>query len=141
MKKLYKVSELPRVVAIVGSRTFTDSFRIINLVKKFPKGTIVVSGGALEGVDKFVVDAVNLRHKDIHYKEFPVEDYEWDAFHKAAGPLRNKDLVHYVKIRGGVVLVYTTKEMTPGSQSVIDACKEMRVNYLHLTEGVPYGED
>ena len=141
MGHLVRTTEFPKVVAIVGSRNFKKRERIYNFIKNLTYGTIVVSGEAPYGVDRYVYEmcspkSISRVFTHVNYKGIAVENYEWQAFGKGAGHLRNADLVGYVKRRSGVVTVFTTQEMTAGSKNVIDTCKKEKVPYYHITEGL-----
>jgi len=74
-------------VAIVGSRTWADPTLILSMVASLPRDTVIVSGGA-KGVDTFAVSAAK-QYGLMWIIVYP----NWDAFGKAAGPLRNVVIV------------------------------------------------
>jgi hypothetical protein len=74
-------------VAIVGSRNYQHLQRITDYVNALPVDTVIISGGA-SGVDKTAEWGAKLRKMTIQI--FPAD---WDAHGKAAGPIRNKQIV------------------------------------------------
>jgi len=76
-----------RKIAIVGSRGLRPRKQIYDLLVKMPGDTIVVSGGA-RGVDSIAEEVA----KELRLK---VEIYlpDWDAHGRAAGYLRNREIV------------------------------------------------
>jgi hypothetical protein len=74
-------------VAIVGSRNWPDKKAVVNYVKKLPKGTIVVSGGAT-GPDSWAEESAKARGL-----ETMIFKPEWEKWGKSAGFRRNTDIV------------------------------------------------
>jgi len=94
-----------RILLITGSRSFAgfpqeQIFHIFDLIfKKFKfdpwEGDKVLVGGA-KGIDMMVLNyMINLgRHKNKEYTyAYRVMQAEWDKYGKAAGPIRNKEMV------------------------------------------------
>ena len=79
-------------VAIVGSRDFPHPEWVGAYVAGLPAGTTVISGGA-RGVDTWAVDVARARGLSIVV--FPAD---WDKHGKAAGPIRNKQIVEAVDL-------------------------------------------
>ena len=61
--------------------------------------------------------------KKYNFKCFPAN---WGQFGSAAGPIRNKKMVRYIKKHGGVCLVFWDGKST-GSKEDIELCKKFRV--------------
>ena len=61
--------------------------------------------------------------KKYEFRCFPAN---WGQFGSAAGPIRNKKMVRYVKKYGGVCLVFWDGKST-GSKEDIELCKKFRV--------------
>lgn len=76
------------ILAIVGSRSFTDSaLMCAEVLRAFPDVTCIVSGGAA-GADSLARDlALAL---GINYYEVRPD---WKKYGRAAGPLRNREIV------------------------------------------------
>lgn len=124
---------LPTVVAIVGSRDWPKSKKhwIDKAVASLKPGTIVVSGGA-RGVDTWAEEATDKR-KDLHFKPFRVEAFEWTVLGKSVGFVRNEVLVSWVRRYKGIVLIFAL-------QKDIDAKEGGSYNVKTLCEGfgIPY---
>lgn len=78
---------MSETIAIVGSREFTRLELVGKYVATLDEGTTVVSGGA-RGVDRYAVDAAKKR--GLKTIVFPAD---WDTHGKAAGMIRNKQIV------------------------------------------------
>lgn len=130
--------KLPNVVAIVGSRSWAYRDWIDKFVGKLKPHTIIVSGGA-RGVDTFAREAVLRTYryplKQLYYKGFDVEDFEWELLGKAAGHARNEHVVRYCKRWGGIVIIFAVLnkdgEVEGGSNNVQELCEKFEVPY-HL---------
>jgi hypothetical protein len=75
-------------VGIVGSRNFFPLSLVAEIVNRLPDGTVVVSGGAL-GVD--TTAEFSAKQRGLQCIVFPAE---WGKHGKAAGVLRNTDIVN-----------------------------------------------
>jgi predicted Rossmann fold nucleotide-binding protein DprA/Smf involved in DNA uptake len=77
-------------VAIVGSRAFpTDDLALVDMfVDMLPPGTTIVSGGAA-GVDRRAEARAKQRGLSVE-----IIKPNWDQFGRAAGPIRNKEIVN-----------------------------------------------
>ena len=79
-------------LAIVGCRDYRNKEEFIFLMNTFFKNqdiTKIVSGGA-SGTDLMAKNYA--QERGIAYKEFPAN---WNQYGKAAGPIRNKEIVDY----------------------------------------------
>ena len=127
---------MTNVVAVLGSRTYKDLYKVVVYINKLPSNTIVVSGGAI-GVDS-VAEAATKKRKDLHFKLFAVDKFEWKIFGKRAGIIRNRVLIQYLKETGGTVALFSSEEgknLTKGSQNVLDLCNTHNIPYsLFLDE-------
>lgn len=75
-------------LALVGSRQFPDEQLVRNWVQALPKGTVVVSGGCPDSPDAWAEDEA--RKLGLEVKIWPAD---WNKHGKAAGMIRNKDVV------------------------------------------------
>lgn len=98
-------------LAVVGNRNYTNYITIksaIDQIRTHVAVTEIVSGGATG------VDALAKRYateEKIKYVEFPAD---WATYGKAAGPLRNQQIVDYCDR----VLAFPT-DNSPGTQDTI----------------------
>lgn len=78
-------------IAIVGSREFKDDVAVIHAISDYinqlPKDSVIISGGA-RGVDTWAELAAE--RAGLETLIFPAN---WKAYGKAAGMIRNKELV------------------------------------------------
>ena len=75
------------VIAVVGSRDFKPLSLVVKFVASLPGGVTIISGGA-RGVDQAAVRQARLNH-------IPAQVFiaDWKRHRKAAGPIRNSELV------------------------------------------------
>ncbi len=98
---------------IAGSRTITDYYIVQDAIQQSGfEITEVVSGGC-RGADLFGEEWA--QENGIPIKRFPAN---WEKYGKAAGPIRNSQLVNYVNKEGGLILIWDGK--SKGSQDVLD---------------------
>jgi hypothetical protein len=76
-------------LAVVGSRSFDDYWRLCIKLDKIARdtGIVIVSGGA-KGADKLAERYANARGLELHV--FPAH---WDMFGKKAGMMRNREII------------------------------------------------
>ncbi len=74
-------------VLICGSRYFRDAKRIFHYLSTVPKDTIIIEGEA-RGADTIVWVCCEIL--GLEYIQFPAD---WSAYHKAAGVLRNQQML------------------------------------------------
>lgn len=131
-------NELPDVVGIVGSRDFPPDriSWVKTFVNKLNAGTIVVSGGA-RGVDTAAERAAKAR-KDLYFKPYYVEDFEWKLKGKGVGHFRNSQLINFVHYHKGIIVIFYTVDekgvMTPGSTNVVKTCLKLNVPYILVSD-------
>lgn len=122
---------LPKVVAIVGSRRFPHKHWIDKCVDSLNPGTIVVSGGA-RGVDSWVEERAKQR-KDIYFKGFNVENFEWSILGKVAGFARNYAMLTWVRWHDGCAIIFALKTdidaKKGGSYDDIRVCEKLGIPY------------
>lgn len=108
-------------VGIVGSRDYPAPWLVGFLVRELPTGSMIVSGasGAVDETAAEVADACGLG-----FSEFPPH---WSSFGRAAGPVRNKKLVHS-GLCCLVVFLSSLSEPSAGATSAIQYA---------LQEGIP----
>lgn len=77
-------------VAIVGSRKWNRPEEVFAVVRSLPQGTIIISGGA-SGVDCYA--EIEAKLAGLAVEIIPVEKADWTKFGRAAGPIRNTEIV------------------------------------------------
>ena len=92
-----------RTLIVAGSRNFNDYERMCKELDKLclTLECEIVTGGA-RGADSLAMRYAE--EKGIPCKVFPAE---WDAYGKAAGPIRNKAMAAYAKERDGFLLAFS----------------------------------
>lgn len=128
---------LPKTLAIVGSRSFTNSKAasetmsklIHRFVKSLPSETEIVSGGAA-GIDDYAAKAA-AKHR------LPLIEFLPDP--EIPSPQRyfqrNRDMVDYVKRRGGAVIAFVDEGSMRGTQMTVTYARRQNVPRLLLRFG------
>ena len=106
---------------VAGSRTITNIAAVFRVLDRCPWEITVLIHGAAKGVDSIGRDWANFNGVDI--EEYPAD---WDKYGKAAGPMRNLQMVAEGKA-GAVVVVWDGESR--GSKDMIDVAL---ANKLHL---------
>lgn len=129
-------------IAVVGSRKFSDIVLFHLIVESYIMDRFscveyddglrydrewediqIVSGGCPTGADAYIKDWVQKFHIDgVEYKEFPAD---WATHGKAAGPIRNSELVDYCD---EIMVFYDGRTKNSGSWDVIQkAIKKKKI--------------
>lgn len=133
---------LPNVVAIVGSREWPPAKKnwIEKCVQKLKPRTLVVSGEAPEGVDKWARDFTLEREsntKDVWFKGMACTKGEWELFGRSAGIQRNEDIVLFLKKHAGHMLIFALQDDIDaekgGSFNDIEWCTLHNVPFTLIT--------
>lgn len=85
------------IVLICGDRNWDNKTVIVNALKDLPKNTVVLEGGC-RGADLLAKDVAT--DLGLTVLEFPAQ---WDVHGKAAGPIRNSEMLSYVDMAGNKV--------------------------------------
>ena len=84
-------------ILVCGSRLWTNRKAILRELGKFPKGTILVTGGNGEvDLDGNVTSGADLLAEDVGRQlgfEIRVYQADWMKYSKAAGPIRNREMI------------------------------------------------
>lgn len=128
-------AQLPRVVAVVGSRRWPNekAHWIRTFIYSLNTPTVVVSGGAL-GVDTLAEQyARERKNAGIFYKGFHVEPFEWDLLGKGAGHARNEHIIRYLHRWSGMCFIFAFQKdidaKKGGSYNDIELCERLNVPY------------
>ena len=107
-------------LAVVGSRNFNKSnfafAKIDELRKKYPSINTIVSGCA-RGADQIGLDYAE--QNNLETMRFPAD---WDRFGKAAGMIRNSDIV-----KNADILIAFWNMMSPGTRDSINKAKKKKI--------------
>lgn len=111
-------------VLVCGDRHWNDYKIIRRELLNFPKGTVVIHGNA-KGADS-IAGAITL---ELGLKEEKY-DAEWDIYGKAAGPIRNRRMLH--EGEPDVVLAFHKDiESSKGTKDMVsiarNACKTVKI--------------
>lgn len=121
---------MKKSIMIVGTRTYEDYKAFKKKVDEWLNYNVnlnediieIVSGGA-RGVDSLAERLAN--EENFLKKIFPAD---WNQYGKSAGPIRNRQMVEYIKEKDGVCLIFWDGQ-SRGTKNDIDLCKEYEVKY------------
>ena len=100
-------------LAVVGSRGYQDMDEFKSVVDKYTVNSFV-SGGCPSGADRLV--EIYAKQKKIPITVIPAK---WSEFGRAAGPIRNKEIV---EIADGMIAFWDNESR--GTKSSIDLAKK-----------------
>ena len=115
-------------IGVVGSRSFTDFWRMVNELDKLDLSVtdVIVSGGCPKGADY-------LAERYARYRKHPVKIFpaDWNKYGKAAGLKRNLEIIDYCDM-----VVVFWDGISRGSAHVISNCmaKGKPVNIIFFSE-------
>lgn len=113
-------------VAIVGSRTYQPLERVRQYVRALPADTIIISGGA-RGVDQAAEQEARKRGLEVQ-----IFLPDWDAYGKAAGPMRNRRIVDACDL---VVAFWDQK--SSGTRNTIEQARSQGKTVLIIDAALP----
>ena len=121
---------MKKSIMIVGTRTYEDYKAFKSKVDEWLNYNVnlnediieIVSGGA-RGVDSLAERLAN--EENFLLKIFPAD---WNKYGKSAGPIRNRQMVEYIKEKDGTCLIFWDGQ-SKGTKNDIDLCKEYGVRY------------
>ena len=128
-------------IAIVGTRTFADYSLIketlTQVASRMPRSSIEIVSGGAEGADALAKEFAFRNH--LKYTEFPAD---WTKHGKAAGPIRNKQIVEYIKEANGLIIAFWDGE-SRGTKNTINRAANAGVRYLvvHIDTGANLEKD
>lgn len=118
-------------VLICGSRNFRDAKRIFHYLSGVAKGTVIIEGEA-RGADTIVWVCCEIL--GLKYISFPAD---WSAYHKAAGVIRNQEMLE--KGKPDLVLFY--HDNLDESRGTIDMITRADRAGIIVEEGPEYDKD
>jgi hypothetical protein len=92
-------------VLVCGSRDFDDRELMLWFCGTFRNGDVLIEGGA-RGADRLARQAVEALGFDVRIREFPAD---WERHGKAAGPIRNQQMLDEGK--PDVVVAFVSKPL------------------------------
>jgi len=99
-------------VLICGARDFDEPEAIESLINSLPEGTVVIHGCA-DGADTMA--GIFAKRRGFEVLEFPAR---WDIHGRAAGPIRNKEMLVDGK-PDKVYAFYRNKFMSRGTRNMV----------------------
>lgn len=126
----------PTRVIFCGDREWTDAFAVeAALLRLVPSKDVIITGGA-QGAD-------TIAHDLAAGMGFLLESYpaEWDKYHKAAGPIRNQQMLDS---KPDLVIAFHHDLLrSKGTKDMVDRARKAGVRVILVTgaEGIPNGEE
>lgn len=81
-----------RIVIVTGGRDFVPDKSDLALLAAHTKGHVLLIHGNAEGADKWAAGYVSKNNPKAYIRAF---DPEWDKYGKAAGNIRNRQMIEY----------------------------------------------
>lgn len=111
-------------VLVAGTRTFSDYDLLakrLDVATFWFSDVVLVSGGA-KGADR-------LAERWAYSKKYTVVQFipDWTRHGKAAGPIRNQEMVDYVKDGGVAIFLWDGK--SPGTKDCVERCQKAGVRH------------
>lgn len=107
----------PVRILVFGGRDFTDSYQGYKVLNKVlsvvPKDKLAIISGMARGAD--TIGETWAKNNGIEVMEFPAD---WDTHKKAAGPIRNQQMLDEGKPTGAI--------MFPGGTGTADMAKRLQ---------------
>lgn len=122
------------IVLVCGSRsrsTENDKSLLFKTLDSIPDIVEIVHGGC-EGPDRFCNDYKNCDNKEIECKIFLPD---WSKYGRAAGPIRNKDMVEYILSRSDrddIICIALWDKISKGTKNTIDLCVKNSIKVVFL---------
>lgn len=121
---------MKKSIMIVGTRTYEDykAFKKqvdewLNYNVNLNEDIIEIASGGARGVDSLAEKLAN--EENFLLKIFSAD---WNKYGKSAGPIRNRQMVEYIKEKDGVCLIFWDGQ-SRGTKNDIDLCNEYGVKY------------
>lgn len=116
-------------IIVAGTRTFSDYELLRNklddfiskLKQKHPDKQVVIITGAAKGADQ--LGSFYARNHNIPLKEFPAD---WTTYGKAAGPIRNQQMLDFALHEIPVLIVFWDGE-SRGTKNMMNIAKRHNV--------------
>ena len=122
------IEHKPKRILICGSRYFRDAKRIFQYLSSLPSDTIIIEGEA-RGAD--TIAWVCCEILGLTYIQFPAD---WSAYHKAAGFLRNKQML-IEGLPDLVIFYHDDLDQSRGTISMLELADKAKIE---VEEGPPF---
>jgi len=126
----------PLYVLIAGSRNIPENFdyfylidellKVLTVNKKWDYDKIIEICGTAKGAD--TIGKKWALERGYEVIEFPAD---WDKHGKAAGPIRNEEMVKFIKDKKQNIVILFWDGTSSGTKNTYDLCKKYEINY-HL---------
>lgn len=109
-------------ILVCGDRNWTNYGRVLEILKEYPKGTVIINGYA-RGADRAA-------HNAAIELGFEVEDYKakWTLYGKAAGPIRNQEML-VVGQPDLVIAFHSNLENSKGTKDMLNRAKKAGLSW------------
>jgi len=117
-------------VIFCGNRNWNDIFKIHAEMRRLPQNTEIVHGGA-RGADSMA--GTSARSCYFRVTVFPAE---WEKYGKAAGPIRNRQMLDYLLKYDGekkVVAFHHNIEVSRGTKDMVTIARRAGVEVRIIT--------
>ena len=114
-------------VLICGDRNWKDCGIIEGLVKNLPEGSVVIQG-MCRGADMIARNAA-IKH-GVSYEDYPAD---WDKYGKAAGPIRNKQMLDEGK-PDSVYAFHPDLSKSKGTKNMIEQARKRGIEVIVVNE-------
>lgn len=112
--------EKAKRVLVCGSRDYTDENKIAGVMLNLSIGTTIIEGGA-KGADT-IARSFAVRW-GLDFEEYPAN---WKKYGKAAGPIRNKQML--IEGKPDLVLAfYSAKKKSKGTKNMVEQAEKAGV--------------
>lgn len=116
-------------IIVAGTRTFSDYELLKNklddfvskLKQKYPDKQVVIITGSAKGADQ--LGNLYARNHHIPLKEFPAD---WNTYGRAAGPIRNQQMLDYALYEIPALIVFWDGE-SRGTKNMMNIAKRHNV--------------
>lgn len=120
------MNEVPHIF-VCGGRDFDDTFALASALKAAARGhdkVVVVHGACPTGADK-IADQWAFDEGQVA-KRFHAD---WDAHGKAAGPIRNAEMLTYLKTANLVAAIVCWDGKSKGTADMVRRLDEAKISY------------
>lgn len=115
------------IVLITGDRKWSNIERVVDVLKCFPKDTIIIHGAA-KGAD--TIAGLVAKELGLTVREYPAK---WSEYGRAAGPIRNKQM--YETEKPDIVIAFHNDiENSKGTKHMVSLARKGGTHISLVTE-------